>query len=364
MGPLFVRLGQESVEFGRYDPAMTSTARRRWSKEPGSEIDGIALAGEGPVLVHGYDPPAGGMWIDEVIPGKLSALDRHSGETLWTSPCEVGYGRGFGAGFGEGGEIIVMGPSSNGHRIVRMETATGKLMGAEEIEAFDEAHVWEDICVCVSAGKVFAVSTAMMKPAWTFTREGQRFHQVGRSGDYILVVHSDKKTHQKGILALDVVTGEVAATAVPASLGTLHGIAVDGETMTLLTADVAALLPNELAAQFLSDLSQHEGLHGDIAVDRLTLLGMQVVEGKARASWYHILSTGPERDVPEVSITADSDKLYVVNGALVEVRDQLSGRALGDWTIPGLDEQVAWQVSHGAGLLAEESRISVFELPA
>lgn len=343
---------------------MTSTARRRWSRELESEIDGIALSGEGPVLVHGYDPPAGGMWIDEVIPGKLSALDRHTGESHWTSPCEVGYGRGFGAGFGEGGEVIVLGPSTNGHRIVRMEAATGKLLGAEPIESFDVAHVWEDICVCVSAGRVSAVSSAMMKTAWTFTREGQRFHEVGRSGDRILVVHSDKKTHLKGVLALDAVTGEVTETIVPPTLSVLHGMAVDGDILTLLTADVAGLLPNELAAPFLTDLSQYEGSWGDIAVDSLTLLGMNLSGPKSKAAWYQILSTAAERDLPDVTINADCGKLYIVDGALVEVRDSLTGRALDDWTIPGLDEQVAWQVSHGAGLLAEEHRISVFELPA
>jgi len=42
----------------------------------------------------------------------------------------------------------------------------------------------------------------------------------------------------------------------------------------------------------------------------------------------------------------------------------LTGRKLGDWAIPGLDERVAWQVANGAGLLAEESRVSLFELPA
>ena len=47
-----------------------------------------------------------------------------------------------------------------------------------------------------------------------------------------------------------------------------------------------------------------------------------------------------------------------------EVRDALTGRTLGDWAIPGLDERVDWRVSQGAGLLAEETRVSVFELPA
>jgi len=342
---------------------MPSTARRRWSKELDFEIDGIALAADGPILIHGYEAPAGGMWIDEVIPGKLLAMDRTSGDSYWHSPCEVGYGRGFGAGFGEGDDIIVLGPSANGHRIIRMDTGTGKLLGAEPIDAFDEAHVWGDICVCANAGQVFAISAAMMQEAWRFSREGQRFHQVARSGDWILVVHSDRKTHQKGVLALDAVTGEVAETVLAPTIGVLDGIAADGHNLCVLTADVAALLPVELATSFLADLEERGGLHGDIAIDRSTLLGLSVEDERARVVWYEILST-QSGDADDVSITADSGKLYISRGAMVEVRDLVSGRLLGEWTVPGLDEQVAWQVSSGAGLLAEENRISVFELPA
>jgi hypothetical protein len=69
-------------------------------------------------------------------------------------------------------------------------------------------------------------------------------------------------------------------------------------------------------------------------------------------------------EIPEVAISADSGKLYLVSGALIEVRDILTGRKLGEWAIPGLDERVAWQVASGAGLLAEESRVSLYELPA
>jgi hypothetical protein len=110
---------------------------------------------------------------------------------------------------------------------------------------------------------------------------------------------------------------------------------------------------------------------GDLVVDNLTLLGLSLDDiGGAQTRWFNVLSTQTgsssklSEDLPEVSITADSQKLYIVNGALLEVRDLLSGRALGDWTIPGLDERVDWKVCQGAGLLAEEHRISVFELPA
>jgi len=65
-----------------------------------------------------------------------------------------------------------------------------------------------------------------------------------------------------------------------------------------------------------------------------------------------------------VMITTDSDKLYIVRGALIEVRDLLTGRPLGDWAVPGLDQRVSFEVCDGAGLLAEETRVSVFELPA
>lgn len=46
------------------------------------------------------------------------------------------------------------------------------------------------------------------------------------------------------------------------------------------------------------------------------------------------------------------------------MRDALTGRMLGDWAVPGLDERVGWTVAQGAGLLAEETRVSLFELPA
>ncbi len=54
---------------------MTDTAKRRWSRELESEVDGIEFGINGPVLLHGYAPPAGGKWIDDVIPGKLGAFD-------------------------------------------------------------------------------------------------------------------------------------------------------------------------------------------------------------------------------------------------------------------------------------------------
>src|SRR5687768_13864856 len=146
---------------------MTRTARRRWSRELQFEVDGIAVASSGPVLVHVYEPPAGERWIDAAIPGKLGALERGTGEILWVSPCEVGYGRGFGAGFGPQDDVLVAGPSSNGHRIVRMSLDTGELKDARTIPAFDEAVVFPDVVVIASKRRVIAIDTKTLNERWS-----------------------------------------------------------------------------------------------------------------------------------------------------------------------------------------------------
>ena len=80
--------------------------------------------------------------------------------------------------------------------------------------------------------------------------------------------------------------------------------------------------------------------------------------------WFRVLDTRKVDELPEVSLQGDSGKLYLERGAFLEVVDAWTGRELGEWTVPGLDEKIAWQVMDGAGLLAEETRVSVFELPA
>src|SRR5688572_32186246 len=145
---------------------MTRSARRRWSREFASEIDGIAIAASGPVLVHLYDPPAGDRWIDEAIPGKLALLDRASGEAKWTSPCEVGYGRGFGAGLGRKGDAVVLGPSTQGHRIVRMSLETGELLAAGPVPTFDQSLVAPDVCVLCAGNRIAGYDTETLKEIW------------------------------------------------------------------------------------------------------------------------------------------------------------------------------------------------------
>lgn len=342
------------------------TARRRWSRGFEREVDGIAFDSDGPVLVHCYDPPAEGMWIDDVIPGSLAAIDRHTGDVAWTAPCEIGYGRGFGAGFGARDEIVLLGPSAQGHRIVRMARDKGRLLGAEPIEAFDEGLVFPDLCLCHNAARVFAISTTSMSEAWEYSREGERYHHLGRCGDRLLVVFSLVKTQRQGVLVLDVQTGARIGTLLPANQPAIHGLATDRDEAAILTADLGSALPPELTSQLLAELSRKEEEQGsEVSADTLSLLGLsaRADEGDAPA-WFRILSTDDVSGVPEYSITANSGKLYVVRGALLEVRDLLTGRGLGGWTVPGLDEQIAFKVSDGAGLLAEEQRVSVFELPA
>ena len=233
--------------------------------------------------------------------------------------------------------------------------------------AVDSVQNWTDadLAVCVSARRVFAVDTETLQEVWEYSSEGERYHYIGRAGERVLVVFSSKKTGKQGLLALDVHQGEPAGVLLPACLPRVHGLAVDREEAVVLTADLAAALPPEVASQVLIELAGREEEDGEPLSDTLSLLGLASThEGGDAPLWFQILSTESVEEVPEVSITADSGKLYVVRGALLEVHDTLTGRRLGDWTVPGLDEQVAFRVSEGAGLLAEEHRVSVFELPA
>lgn len=341
---------------------MTRTARRRFTRELQSVVDGIAFTDNGPVLLHVYDPPAGGMWVDDVIPGKLAALDRHTGETLWLSPCEIGYGRGFGAGFGLDNDVIVLGPSAQGHRIVRMALGSGELIGVGEIEAFDEAHVSGDLCICVTPRRILAYSSSAMSQAWGYSRPGERYHHAARNGAHVFVVFTHVASKKQGVLRLDAATGKFQAEVLSAKQPTIHGIAVNRDGIVVLTRDLHAALPREVVTQFLVELSRRDDAASG---DSLSLLALPFDSTSGDAPlWYEILSTAPADEIPEVSIAADSGKLYLVKGALLEVRDTLTGRMLGDWAVPGLDESVAWQVSQGAGLVAEETRVSVYELPA
>jgi outer membrane protein assembly factor BamB len=145
---------------------MTRTAKRRFSREITGIVDGIAFDPAGLVLVHHYDPPAGDMWIDDVIPGKLAALDRNTGELAWSSPCEVGYGRGFGAGFAQDGHAIVLGPTAKGHMLVRMSLQNGAFAGGVEIDTFDEALVGGELAITVTPKRVVAFETTKLTESW------------------------------------------------------------------------------------------------------------------------------------------------------------------------------------------------------
>lgn len=339
---------------------MTKTARRRWTRELSSEVDGIVVGEEGPVLLHGYDPPAGGRWVDSAIPGKLASLDRTSGEVLWVSPCEVGYGRGFGAGFGKENDVIVLGPSSNGHRAVRMSLENGELLAVAHIATFDESVVGPDLCICASAGRVFATDSKTLAERWSYSKKGERYHQIGRLGDRVFVVFTQDSTKKQGVLCLHAATGRPAGQLLGPTQGVIHDLAVDERAVIVLTSDLEAALPREVLLARLVE-SQEEAPEAD----RLALVALEPASSAGEAPlWFEAVDVSADEDFPEIAISADSGKLYVVRGALLEVRDALTGRPLGDWAVPGLDERVGWMVSQGAGLLAEETRVSVFELPA
>jgi hypothetical protein len=339
---------------------MTKTARRRWSREFTSEVDGIAIDAAGPILVHLYDPPAGDRWIDEAIPGKLALLDRATGEARWTSPCEVGYGRGFGAGFGRKNDAVVLGPSTQGHRIVRMSMETGELVSAASLPTFDAALVVPDVCIVAALDRIVAYDSETLKELWKYTREGERYHHVARCGDRVFVVYSMKATKKRGVLALGAKKGKFEAVVVAPKQPAIHDLAADDKGVIVLLDDLEAALPREILLDFLAQSSDE-----DLSRRGPSLLAMEPGSSDGDApQWFERVSVADPDEVGDVAIAANSGKLYVVRGALLEVRDALTGRLLGDWAVPGLDERVGWQVADGAGLLAEETRVSVFELPA
>lgn len=341
---------------------MTSTARRRWSRELTAEVDGISISPEGPVLVHGYERPPGGKWIDDVIPGKLGAVDRSSGEVLWMAPCEVGYGRGFGAGIGGLGQAVVLGPSMHGHRMVRMSIETGELLEAGEIQSFDEALVATDHCHCLSARRVCAIDSLTLGEAWEYSREGERYHLLARMGDRLLVVYTNMASGRQGVLVLDAETGDFDRIIVPPSLPVVHGIAATADTFTLLTGELDSILPVDRLGELALRI---EEIGSGGTRDTLSLVTLRADgESGDPPLWFRVLDTRKVDELPEVSLQGDSGKLYLERGAFLEVVDAWTGRELGEWTVPGLDEKIAWQVMDGAGLLAEETRVSVFELPA
>lgn len=326
---------------------MPRTARRRWSREFNGEIDGIALGESGPVIVHGYDPPAGGKWVDNVIPGKLGAFDRNTGEELWMSPCEVGYGRGFGAGFGDQDDIVVLGPGTTNYRIARMSLASGELLGVGEIRPFDRALVYGDMSMTVTQDRLCGIMTAAMAELWTYCGDAERYHIIGRSGNFLFVVYTDVNTKKQGVLRLDVECGDFVDVCLPAEYAVIHEMAVRDGFLVLLASERP---PNR---------NRSGG-----KPPRLRLESYQLGDGGLKPLWRQTLENDSYDEMPEVSILLNSEKLYVASSAHLEVLDAVSGSSLGEWTLPGLDERVGWEVAMGGGLLAEETRVSVFELPA
>jgi hypothetical protein len=144
--------------------------------------------------------------------------------------------------------------------------------------------------------------------------------------------------------------------------GVVHELAVGECGLIISTSDILGLLTPEVMHSYLAALSAHdEGATTDTL--SLVALGHDHQCGDAPL-WHEVLSCSPVDDLPDLRVHGNNNKLYLVRGAWLEVRDMLTGRILGDWTVPGLDESIAWTVCDGAGFLAEETRVSIFELPA
>ena len=262
---------------------MTTTAKRRWSRELETEVDGIAFAATGPVLLHGYDPPAGGKWIDDVIPGKLGAFDRSTGERLWIAPCEVGYGRGFGAGVGQQGRVIVLGPSQGGHRIVRMAMADGELLDSADTEPFDDAVVHPEVVVCSNARAVWGLDTVTLQETWRYAREGERYHGLAFAGENVFVVVSSTESGKYGVVRLSANTGAFEGYLLQPVMPLIRGVGASGSTVAIVTCELEFLLDPDNRMDFMLQLASHpdEGPR-----DTLSIAAMRAdaASGEARSS--------------------------------------------------------------------------------
>ncbi|MEZ5975706.1 MAG: hypothetical protein R3F33_03965 [Planctomycetota bacterium] len=337
---------------------MSNTAKRRWSRELESEVDGIAFRETGPALLHGYDPPPGGKWIDDVIPGKLGAFDRNTGERLWLAPCEVGYGRGFGAGLWGTEHAIVVGPTASGHRIVRQSLTDGELLEAQPIPEFDHAVVHDSGVVLSTGRSVVGVDSLTLMESWTWHREGERYHEVACHRGRVFVVYSVDRGF--GVLELDGETGDFVRVLVAPKQKPIRDLAVTDGVLAWLGSELDRLLPSERLSEWTSMVALHPDRG---ARDTLSLVALDI-QRPGDLRWFEVLETCGPDDLPSASLVADSGKLYLSRRAMLRCSDGLSGRELGSWTVPGLDEKVGFCVAAGGGLLAEETRVSLFELPA
>jgi hypothetical protein len=211
-----------------------------------------------------------------------------------------------------------------------------------------------------STKRVSAIDTESLRERWRYTREGERYHHIGRIGHNVFVVFS-AESKRRGVLALDANNGEFARVLLAPRQRDIHDLAVDDRGLVLLVGDLSSALAPEVLDGWLRETPSAKAHGGRIPA--LLALDPNSNDGDAPL-WFEPLDLADPDEIGEIALSADSGKLYVVRGALLEVRDTLTGRTLGDWAVPGLDERVGWIVSQGAGLLAEETRVSVFELPA
>jgi outer membrane protein assembly factor BamB len=246
-----------------------------------------------------------------------------------------------------------------------MSLENGELLEGSDIPSFDESTVARDVCHCASAQRVFALDSLTLNETWEYAREGERYHGLARSGDrvYVSVTQvSAGADDPQGVLVLDASTGEYVGHLLRPCLPTIHGLCATGGLVIVFTEQIEGVIGSDRMGEYALALGSHPG-----GGNRDTLSMLALAEGGSSDSppaWFRILETTPVGDIPEVSVSSDNGKLYVERGAMLEALDALSGRPLGDWTVPGLDMKIGWTVAAGAGLLAEETRVSLFELPA
>jgi len=241
-----------------------------------------------------------------------------------------------------------------------------------DLPEFDEALVDGKHVLIVALTSLTRLDSASLEAKWALQAKDDRFHSSATDGKTLFIAVSTKRNRSQGLRAYTVARGGKAGDILAQGQSTILGLGAEDGMVTVLVEDLASALPEDLSrdyqlAKLMAEDSDDFGggsLGGEGGSAGVVAFAWDAGEKRSEAKWFLDLSaSGLEDDPGEASIRVDSGKLYVARGAMISVYDLLSGRPLGEAAVPGLDDFVAWDVADGALLVAEETRLSVYELP-
>ena len=193
--------------------------------------------------------------------------------------------------------MVVLGPSSNGHRIVRMSLANGELIDMRGMPTFDQALVGPDLCLIASPGQVTAIDSRTLDDAVDLRAQGRALPRPGPPGRRVFVVFIARQDAQAGRAEARRRGRRVRRRARGSRAGVdarrRRGPAGGGAAVS----DLAAALPKELLVEYLTQ-NPDEGGGGRTGL-ALLALDPGAEEGDAPL-WFESIEGGERDEIPEV----------------------------------------------------------------